>query len=716
MVLSALSRAFVPALLCLFWACPASGTAASTYYLAVDGDDGNAGSEQAPWRSFQHAVDQLGPGDTLLVRGGVYFERDVRIDVAGTAAAPITIQNYPGESPVLDGGYAEFRTKGNSDWELYDAGKDLYRSKQTFPNAGAVGGYFGTLNKGWRLVPYESRATLSTDEEDYTDQAPYYYVGPGAYWDPADRRIYVRLEPGKYQAVVGTSVPGVTDPGDVRLLLFPQAELLHFEDGAAHIEVRGIDLRYAESAIEVSSGAHHLTVAKADVRAGRYAILLRDGCSDILLERLDIQGGFPDYVVRSDVKEPTPGRPAHLLQGAGLYLDEQVDRLEVRDCRFEELFDAIDATGLPRDVYVHHNEFVTIRDEVFQLSSAGYRIEFAYNHLERVAAGVSWEGNGAPPANQRATKYIHHNVIDASVPMLYGRSDPQGLLPSKWQGPAGDGMASGRAFGMHSANAVTGPDPWRIYHNTIVVTQDVDGRGAGHCYYLGPYDPSRPHAVYNNIFVQTAPFRVAREARVHDGSQVMDGNLYHRAVGGGGPLFLDFKNGGQTQDFASLGAFLASNYAQKTKNNYSPGWEAKGVQADPRLNSRYLPDPNGPAATGAVNLASKSWPGLVGEVFRGALNPIENQSPTADAGPDQDIKLAAFARLRGEVTDDGLPNPPGAVTIQWTQVGGPGVTTFGDPGAAETTATFSAVGRYVLQLKADDGEEVDKDQVVVDVD
>ncbi len=87
--------------------------------------------------------------------------------------------------------------------------------------------------------------------------------------------------------------------------------------------------------------------------------------------------------------------------------------------------------------------------------------------------------------------------------------------------------------------------------------------------------------------------------------------------------------------------------------------------------------------------------------------------PTVDAGPDQTIEIGNPVTLDATVTDDGLPNPPGAVTTTWTQVSGPGTTTFNDPAAVDTTATFSTPGTYVLRLTADDGESTGADEVTV---
>jgi hypothetical protein len=69
-----------------------------------------------------------------------------------------------------------------------------------------------------------------------------------------------------------------------------------------------------------------------------------------------------------------------------------------------------------------------------------------------------------------------------------------------------------------------------------------------------------------------------------------------------------------------------------------------------------------------------------------------NQPPSVSAGPDLAMILPAAASLDGTVTDDGLPNPPGAVTSTWSQVSGPGTVTFSDPNAVDTTASFSGRG------------------------
>ena len=94
--------------------------------------------------------------------------------------------------------------------------------------------------------------------------------------------------------------------------------------------------------------------------------------------------------------------------------------------------------------------------------------------------------------------------------------------------------------------------------------------------------------------------------------------------------------------------------------------------------------------------------------------PQVNQSPVVNAGIDRTIiNPTNSVNLDGTVTDDGLPNPPAAVTTIWTKQSGPGTVTFGNASVVDTSATFSAIGTYVLRLTANDGELSAYDEVTV---
>jgi len=79
---------------------PTAGT--HTYYVSASGNDVNAGTAASPVKSINHALSLTVPGDTVLVRGGVYSEKVV-ITKTGTNGKYITMKAFAGEKPVIDG-------------------------------------------------------------------------------------------------------------------------------------------------------------------------------------------------------------------------------------------------------------------------------------------------------------------------------------------------------------------------------------------------------------------------------------------------------------------------------------------------------------------------------------------------------------------------------------------------------------------------------------
>ncbi len=85
-------------------------------------------------------------------------------------------------------------------------------------------------------------------------------------------------------------------------------------------------------------------------------------------------------------------------------------------------------------------------------------------------------------------------------------------------------------------------------------------------------------------------------------------------------------------------------------------------------------------------------------------------APTVDAGTDQFVELGATVALHGTVTG------PGNAAVHWKLYSGPNDIIFTNPNNAETEATFSQPGTYVLELSANDGvHAVAYDAVVVNV-
>jgi uncharacterized protein YjiK len=106
-----------------------------------------------------------------------------------------------------------------------------------------------------------------------------------------------------------------------------------------------------------------------------------------------------------------------------------------------------------------------------------------------------------------------------------------------------------------------------------------------------------------------------------------------------------------------------------------------------------------------------------GKVYEMSLPAITegNHTPEVSATPDQRIQFGEVVNLGGTVSDDGIPDPPGAVDTFWAQVKGPGTVFFDNVANLNTTATFSRTGVYVLRLFASDGELTKFDDMTVTV-
>jgi hypothetical protein len=89
-----------------------------------------------------------------------------------------------------------------------------------------------------------------------------------------------------------------------------------------------------------------------------------------------------------------------------------------------------------------------------------------------------------------------------------------------------------------------------------------------------------------------------------------------------------------------------------------------------------------------------------------------NSAPIVNVGPDRTVYLPNSAALAGVVSDDGYPTPA-TLTCAWTQVSGPAPVSFSSTAAANTTATFSSMGTYVLRLTVSDSALATFDEVTI---
>ncbi|MHC4627476.1 MAG: hypothetical protein ACYTDV_10890 [Planctomycetota bacterium] len=159
-----------------------------------------------------------------------------------------------------------------------------------------------------------------------------------------------------------------------------------------------------------------------------------------------------------------------------------------------------------------------------------------------------------------------------------------------------------------------------------------------------------------------------------------------------------------TDDYDALWTFVDPQAIQvASKQNVS----SVVVQTQPKTAyywavDTYIGDPNDP---------------IIGPIFSFVA---DNRAPEVNAGTNVVSWLQDGVRtriLKGSVVDDGAIAPH---TVQWKVISEPDDPNSLDAAIADSTAenarvTMSAVGRYVLQLDAFDGEYTGSDTVTIDV-
>ena len=200
---------------------------------SVKGDDANDGTAAKPWRTLAFAATRLTPGDTLLLRGGLYREH-ATVSCAGTLEKPITIRAHPGELVILDGGLAEFYDSPETAWEPFAGGAEgEYRSTRTYPQKGgatADNDAETTLlgNFADSMVPLQGCHAMGDlrssnpfwfGNGEKMDAGKTIYCGPSICFDDATQRIHARFAHTDLFGLGADNYRGETDPRKVRLVI-----------------------------------------------------------------------------------------------------------------------------------------------------------------------------------------------------------------------------------------------------------------------------------------------------------------------------------------------------------------------------------------------------------------------------------------------------------------------------------------------------------------
>lgn len=622
----------------------------ATYYMDPNtGNDGNAGTKALPWKTLTAKVNTLTAGDTLFLRGGIYFER-ITITAAGSADKPIRVIAYPGETPIIDGGSEgkAFRVTPNNLWTMYGTSTNTYVSTNTYTTgiSSTTYGYLGPENGGYQLNAYDNINDLMAVYENETGTtAVRTYCGPGLHYDSGTGKIYCRLQNSAIQTYMGLEYPTNIDPRQTPLYLFGDGAVVLFDTTAAFFSLEGIEIRYQKNALRFNGGANDINIKNCYIMAGRTPCYINDEVYNLLFENCKFVSNIPGWISWTDVKSKRATDDSQIAgnyQGAAIDIQGDSNNIEVAYCTFDNVFDGVNPIDNAYNIHVHDNVFTGIRDDCMQIGTAVYDVNVHHNKMIGVSKACSTDDFGNAASGNRGKVYIHHNIIDTSTKFRGGRAKTNNGLGDgslagydiydDQYGGVGvlvgtstvyDGMVWARPFGDHSTPAESVEAPWKIYNNTIKYGRDLSNHGSGAEYRFTFISSGAYHEVYNNIMIQTYDFRYLRDIQINNSisHSIYDGNLYWYPGTGTAYASQRFqvKNNTTETDYASLSA-MRSAVKSITDDYYAPGWEASGVEGDPGLDSQYYPTNNN-ARIGGIDLSSKGWPGVDGGIYRGALKP-----------------------------------------------------------------------------------------------
>jgi hypothetical protein len=588
------------------------------FFVSPAGNDGNAGTLEQPFATIARGVAELGPGDVLNLRHGVYVEP---VDIAGkhgTADDPIVIRSYRGEEAYIDGSLAEFRRPNSDDWVLAgtvdgDARDDEYVSARAFTEEAVNRGAFLDRNPYTRLVTYSNINDLRADNEtfdqivdendprhgpDVVDEdgtprnfrRPWVYMGPGVHFNADTGRVHIRL------AHTHNNVPGIldyageTDPRRVPLAITPKAMMAVRIRGSSHLRVEQLTVRFGGDETILIQQVQNVALDHVRIRAATMGIRMggppepEKRTRDVVFAHCQFEGGVPSWYFRTDRKsvyhfieggKVVPNNLGENTSDRLLFGNPNNTAIEIHHCEFLNAHDVfLEGQG----VDFHHNWINDLQDDALAVGFDGGSdgpvtvTKIHENVITKTLTGFSFASR-----NQTTQWYIYRNLIDQRRPIAGIR--PRNLGDTDVWRFGQLHKTTGNTFGPHD-----------LFHNTVLTFDQLEQ--ASFLHYASTTGPHRRRS-FNNLFVAVNPHAEADRAITFVPSPGFpgptDGNLYHRIGFAAKDPFRHVGYRFEGEEFPGNGTFAdlpelhASLLFEQSKTQYPPGYEKNSLLADPQL-------------------------------------------------------------------------------------------------------------------------------------
>lgn len=559
---------------------------AAFFVDAAAGNDLHNGSKGKPWRTVNHALRQIAPGDTLYLRGGTYYEHVV-VPVSGQAGKPITIRSHPGELAVIDGGLREFFEEPATAWTpLADGAEHEFVSTQKYPQFAARPIITAFPAAGWEpfygkedqrpvvlghfgdsMVPLHGYRTLTdlrdksmlwdVDNKFQNDEGV--YCGPGLWYNRRTARIHIRLVHTNLAGLGENTYRGETDPRKIPLCISgPYAPDVLRINGVQHVVLQDLVLRGASGSPLINLyGSDHVTLDGVTAYGGSPGMLAK-ATSNLRIVNCAFRGLAAPWSSRASMKYR--GTPSYRII-------TQRAKPENHDWEiaYSEFTDDHDGIWLRyvRNLKFHHNLFDNFNDDGIEVGARkrDHELYIYQNLISRCLLTFTLHEMGPddspPDVNPGSGVYITRNVIDLRRGTFKGppkEADPKGTFLNR----------TGTLCGDHGGP--TWPN-YFFYHNTVL-RSDPTWRGYYGFGMGGRATRNTQRRVFNNIFVQLSGVPGLSFASGPD-DIVVDGNLHWGVVDG--PKF--------DGDF-----FKKQGRGPAFRRKPTPdGWMAHDLFADPKF-------------------------------------------------------------------------------------------------------------------------------------
>jgi hypothetical protein len=557
------------------------------YVDAGKGADGNDGTEKTPWKTINHALKQLVPGDTLYLRGGSYAE-NVYCAVVGTAEKPITIRSYPGEQAVIDGGFPEFRVDPAGAWVAHKGGAEgEYRSAKAYRNIRDVVGLFSDSRIGlqtyWHAGDLRADNELWIDDPEKKQMVLPVYCGPGLWYDAESGHIHCRLAHTHLESPTVPNYQGETDPRKLPLVIAPFASVPLFVDRAMYVRFLDLVIQGGGFNTVVLQTGVNLEFDNVTIFGGSYAIRSR-GTGPLKMTRCGVHGMIPPWGWRSEngLYTYTPEGYDPFLRTRGTENARNIARMpthavvvtegsyefeifhypynhdwDISFCDFSDGHDGVYLSG--RNIRFHHNRVDSMQDDGIYLSAPSPffndNIRIYQNVITRCLMAFSCNSIGGPTGNI----YLYRNVVDLRAGVNVDRPSPKDRKGK---------VASYHVFLTHGRELL-GIESLAFYQNTFV--SPAGPNSFAHRTWANTTARTQ-RRVFNNLCVylnRYPPLDATGAPKDHD--IVLDGNLHWCPQA----------------DIRVPDRFLetirASAPSVANRKHYPSGWAAADLVADPRF-------------------------------------------------------------------------------------------------------------------------------------